>query len=82
MSEFQIRLFAAAKQTLQLESVIVQLDSPHTLHRLQLQLAIAFPAIAPLVQKSRLAVNATYASPDRLLTPTDEIALIPPVSGG
>lgn len=82
MSEFKIRLFAAAKQSLHTDSVAIQLDPPHTLMRLQSQLASEFPAIATLIQKSRLAVNATYAAPERTLSPTDEIALIPPVSGG
>lgn len=29
-----------------------------------------------------VAVNATYADPDRVVAEHDEIALIPPVSGG
>ena len=82
MSDFNIRLFAAAKQILQKDCVVIQLEPPHTLQRLQSQLAREFPAITALVQKSRLAVNATYASPDQLVTLADEIALIPPVSGG
>lgn len=82
MSEFQIRLFAAARQTLQKDCVVLQLEAPHTLQRLQSQLALDYPPIAALVQKSRLAVNATYVASEQLVTPTDEIALIPPVSGG
>jgi MoaE-MoaD fusion protein len=82
VSEFQIRLFAAAKQTLQKDSLVVQLTPPHTVQHLQSQLGREFPAIATLVQKSRLAVNTTYAAPDLFITPADDIALIPPVSGG
>ncbi len=29
-----------------------------------------------------IAVNGEYADPDQLLQPNDEIAIIPPVSGG
>jgi molybdopterin converting factor subunit 1 len=29
-----------------------------------------------------LAVNATYAQPDRILNGGDEVAIIPPVAGG
>ncbi|RYF62770.1 MAG: MoaD/ThiS family protein, partial [Cytophagaceae bacterium] len=34
------------------------------------------------VKSILVAVNSEYAEPDTLLNPSDEIALIPPVSGG
>lgn len=40
-----------------------------------------YPALARL-NSLRIAVNNEYASPDQLLHDGDEIALIPPVSGG
>jgi molybdopterin converting factor small subunit len=80
--EFRVRLFAAAKQTLQSDCVVVRLPPPLTIERLQVHLATQFPEIAKLVQQSRLAVNAAYVPPDHLIAVTDEIALIPPVSGG
>lgn len=41
-----------------------------------------FPQLKPVLASIALAVNQQYASPDALLSPDDEIALLPPVSGG
>ena len=41
-----------------------------------------FPQLKPALASSALAVNQQYASPDTRLSPDDEIALLPPVSGG
>jgi len=40
-----------------------------------------YPALAG-VKSVLVAVNSEYAEPDMVLNPSDEIALIPPVSGG
>jgi molybdopterin converting factor subunit 1 len=40
------------------------------------------PAIADLVPRAACAVNLEYVSPNTVLHDGDELALIPPVSGG
>jgi molybdopterin converting factor small subunit len=40
------------------------------------------PALAPFRKTARLARHGTYLQADEILQPDDEIALIPPVSGG
>ncbi len=40
------------------------------------------PALAPLRSVSRLARDEDFLPADALLAPTDEIVVIPPVSGG
>jgi molybdopterin converting factor subunit 1 len=82
MHQFQIRLFAAAKQAAKADSAEVTLAPPYTVADLRDQLARQFPQIAALIAQSRIAVNASYAAPESVLTNSDEIALIPPVSGG
>lgn len=42
----------------------------------------ACPAIAPLVARSAVAVAASYVAPTDVVQAGDEVALIPPVSGG
>jgi len=42
----------------------------------------SFPALAPYRTSVRFARNAEYAAADALFLPGDEVALIPPVSGG
>ena len=46
------------------------------------QLRLMFPHLAPPTVDILVAVNATYVSPDHALDDGDEVALIPPVSGG
>jgi molybdopterin synthase sulfur carrier subunit len=41
-----------------------------------------FPALVPFQRSIRVAVNGVYANDDEAVSPGDEIALIPPVSGG
>jgi molybdopterin converting factor small subunit len=45
-------------------------------------LIAARPALAPFRASVRLAKNSAYAAPDTRFYETDEVALIPPVSGG
>lgn len=42
----------------------------------------AFPGLGPLRRSTRIACNGQYATATTRLGPADEIALIPPVSGG
>jgi molybdopterin converting factor subunit 1 len=41
-----------------------------------------WPALAPLRSQVRLARNGVYAGEAEVFRPGDEVALIPPVSGG
>lgn len=46
------------------------------------KLLAAQPGLAPLRCSIRLARNWEFAGPDTLFTDADEVALLPPVSGG
>jgi molybdopterin converting factor subunit 1 len=43
---------------------------------------LQLPALKNLLPSVALAVNQQYAAPDTVLAPDDEVALLPPVSGG
>jgi molybdopterin converting factor small subunit len=49
---------------------------------LRARLARDCPPLAELLAKSAVAVNHDFADDSRSLSPNDEIAIIPPVSGG
>lgn len=57
-------------------------DDNATADRLKEALAEAYPSAAQLIAVSFVAVNQEYASGSVLITEQDEVALIPPVSGG
>ena len=40
------------------------------------------PGGARLPERPMMAVNQTWAGPDTMIAPGDEVALIPPVAGG
>lgn len=46
------------------------------------ELIAAHPALGPFRKTTRLARNSEYADAQTRFTNTDEVALIPPVSGG
>ena len=49
---------------------------------LALRLATTYPAVFPNASNLVIAVNQEYATPETILQQGDEVALIPPVSGG
>ncbi len=59
----------------------LELPDDATAGQLKQQLADQYPRLGRLTS-FLLAVNEEYAEPDTLLRPDDDIAVIPPVSGG
>ena len=77
-----VLLFAAARDLAGADSVMVELPAGSTIAELRSNLAHRIPAISGLLAKSAIAVNHDFAEDDRVLQPNDELAVIPPVSGG
>jgi MoaE-MoaD fusion protein len=63
---------------------VVELEAPAPLNSAQLwaELLRKFPGLAPHGKTVRLAKNHEYAESGATFTDNDEVALIPPVSGG
>ena len=76
-----IKLFAMLKEGLG-ESVELDVPEPVTVTSLLKQFAQAHPRFAPAVSSLRVAVDHTYARGDEETRPGQEVAIIPPVSGG
>lgn len=77
-----VKLFAAARDLAGANEIAVEVPESVTIADVRRVLADEAPRLAPLAARSMMAVNAHYADDDAIISPTDEVALIPPVSGG
>jgi molybdopterin converting factor subunit 1 len=82
MDEVTVRLFARFRELADADTVTVAVPSDSPVAELRRRLALHWPAAAELLAASAVAVNGEYAPDDQLVRPADEVALIPPVSGG
>nr|WP_145403026.1 molybdenum cofactor biosynthesis protein MoaE [Paenibacillus xylanexedens] len=78
-----IQLFAGIAERLNTSQLFFEYDGDTpTASILKEQLSAAYPEAASQIRSSFLAVNQMYAPADTILRAEDELALIPPVSGG
>jgi molybdopterin synthase catalytic subunit len=76
-----VRLFAGLRERAGTRYVDVDVPEPATVEKLLD--AMAGTPVGPLAPRSCIvAVNRVYAAPSQAIGPDDELALIPPVSGG
>jgi molybdopterin converting factor subunit 1 len=80
--KIRLKLFAVAKQRLGRDEIEVDLPSGATVTTLRSALIEQHPPLADVIRHVRFAVNSEYASETTAISPTAEIAIIPPVSGG
>jgi molybdopterin converting factor subunit 1 len=78
----RIRLFAAFREAVGQSELTRDVPAGVTASQVVAQLHAEFPSLGPAVENAMLAVNQDYVSPDVHLHDGDELALIPPVSGG
>jgi sulfur-carrier protein len=81
-SAVRLLAFAAARDLIGAAEVELALEAPCTVAELVMQLEARWPQLAPFRGALRLAVNGEYARDTDGVAPGDEVALIPPVSGG
>ncbi len=77
-----VRLFAGLHDLVGHREVELELVDGATIADLREQLASQYPAVAPLMSTLVCAVNEEYVPNEHRLSPGDQVALIPPVSGG
>lgn len=77
-----VQLFASARDLVGTSPVEVELPQNANVGSLRRALAAQFPALAPLGPHLLVAVGQDYARDQQPLSPDQEIACFPPVSGG
>lgn len=78
----RIRLFAMQREAAGMKELRLEVPLGSTVDDAWSAAVEVVPALAPGRSSLRFAVNGEYADPDRPLADGDEIACIPPVSGG
>ena len=78
----RVRLFAIQRELAGTREVTLDLPDRGTIEDAWAALVARYPALAPGRSFVRFARNADYAEPSHELADGDELAVIPPVSGG
>jgi len=78
----RVRLFAIQRELVGAREVALELEEGATVEDAWSAVAARFPILAPGRPSVRFARNGDYAEPGTTLGDGDEVAFIPPVSGG
>ncbi len=77
-----VRLFAIAREAADNGELVLELDDGATIAAVRRAMIVRLPELAPLESSLRFAVNEDYATDETVVREQDEVACIPPVSGG
>jgi molybdopterin synthase sulfur carrier subunit len=77
-----VKLFARLRDIAGAPELTRELAAGSTIGGVWRQLASEFPDLAPYERSISTALNADYARMDAVVRDGDEIAFLPPVSGG
>lgn len=78
----RVRLFASLRDQANAEAFVLDLPGGPAASAAVAEIEKRFPTLKSILARSALAVNQCYVKADHVLNDGDEIALIPPVSGG
>ena len=82
MNAIRVELFAGAREAATADHVVVTAPAGASFADLGDLLAKQHPALAELARVSRFAVGDCYVPPEETVDATQQVAFIPPVSGG
>ena len=77
-----VKLFARLRDIAGTGEIVRDVPAGATVRSVWSQLASEFPEISSYERSISTAINADYAKMDRVLAEGDEVAFLPPVSGG
>jgi molybdopterin converting factor subunit 1 len=76
------QLFASFREAVGARLVQLEVGPEPRVDDLLNALRREYPQLGPAVESAMVAVNLEYVGPDFRLSENDEVAIIPPVSGG
>ena len=77
-----VLFFASVREIVGCRKIEMEIPEGTSVEDLRHRLVAVYPALSRMHRSVAWAVNAEYVDESQLLRPGDEIALIPPVSGG
>jgi molybdopterin synthase catalytic subunit len=80
--QIRVRLFAGQRDIVGRSSMTLDAELYASVGELWAQLVAQYPQLASYTEHMLYAVNQEFSSPEARLRPGDEVAFIPPVSGG
>ena len=78
----RVKFFAVLRDRAGAAELGLEVPGGETVEGAARAVAQRFPEVASFLPRVAYAVNESYAKPDVVLSDGDELALIPPVSGG
>lgn len=78
----RVLFFAGVRARFSLDEFSLDSDRPLSCGEFWERLAVQFPGVESFRGEVRLARNREFIGWDEVIEPDDEVALIPPVSGG
>lgn len=80
--QLTVLYFGAVREALGISTEILTLKRNSVAEDVRSHLIVRLPQIAGLLKRSAIAVNQNYVQPEHTLADGDEVAILPPVSGG
>jgi molybdopterin converting factor small subunit len=82
MAHLEILMFAGLKAKLHTNRLMISTETPLSVKKLLDLIISLHPNLSEFINKSLVACNGQVVELSKLITEKDEIALLPPMSGG
>lgn len=80
--KIKVKFFASYKEAVGRDELDMEIEDETNVSQLLVAVKAKHPAIGDLMEPLIVSVNKEYADFDKVLKEGDEVALLPPVSGG
>lgn len=78
----RILFFASLKDITGENAVDLELEENATVESVKIKITSIYPKLEPLLNFVRIAINQEFAEAESVINNGDELAFLPPVSGG